>query len=176
MLPQNNGEEMSTSRQEENQSWQHKAALAARPQAPMAEPMLFDYPPMVAPAIEPDARSAPVAPLGPGRAISDRPSRSTRLARGCTATALVAGVCRLFGQHPVVGGPALQLPAMWLRRGDPVASPRHDRVPLVLPGLLCYRPGFPAGGGSAGRAGEDMPVRQHPIPRCIDSQWPVGSP
>jgi len=52
---------MSTSRQEENQLWQHKAALAARPQAPVAEPMLFDYLPMVAPAIEPDARSAPVA-------------------------------------------------------------------------------------------------------------------
>jgi hypothetical protein len=52
---------MGTSRQEENRLWQHKAALAARPQAPVAEPMLFDYLPMVAPAIEPDARSAPVA-------------------------------------------------------------------------------------------------------------------
>jgi len=56
---------MSTSRQEENQLWQHKVALAARPQAPVAEPTLFDYLPMVAPAIEPDARSAPVAPSAP---------------------------------------------------------------------------------------------------------------
>jgi hypothetical protein len=82
---------MGTSRQEENRLWQHKAALAARPQAPVAEPMLFDYLPMVAPAIEPDARSAPVA----------QPVEATAPA----AAAPVAA--------PAADAPAVELPPGW---------------------------------------------------------------